>query len=44
MSASLLAIVVDYHDPLRCAQRGQAKFWAQALAYEVNQRNPASSR
>ena len=35
MSASLLAIVVDCHDPLR-----QAKFWAQALAYEVNQRNP----
>jgi hypothetical protein len=35
MSASLLAIVVDCRDPLR-----QARFWAQALAYEVNQRNP----
>jgi len=39
MSASLLAIVVDCHDPLR-----QAKFWAQALAYEVNQRNPGEFR
>jgi hypothetical protein len=35
MSASLLAVVVDCHDPL-----GQAEFWAQALAYEVNRRNP----
>ena len=35
MSATLLAVVVDCHDPLR-----QAKFWAQALAYEINKRNP----
>jgi Glyoxalase-like domain len=35
MSASLLAVIVDCQDPLR-----QARFWAQALAYEVNQRNP----
>jgi hypothetical protein len=35
ISASLLAVIVDCHDPLR-----QAEFWAQALAYEVNQRNP----
>ena len=32
---SLLAVVVDCHDPLR-----QAKFWAQALADKVSQRNP----
>jgi len=32
MPASLLAVIVDCHDPLQ-----QAKFWAQALAYEVNQ-------
>jgi Glyoxalase-like domain len=35
ISASLLAVVVDCHDPLR-----QAEFWAQSLAYEVSQRNP----
>ena len=35
MSASLLAVVVDCHDPLR-----QAEFWAQALAFKVNERNP----
>lgn len=35
MSVSLLAVVVDCHDPLR-----QAEFWAQALAYKVSQRNP----
>jgi predicted enzyme related to lactoylglutathione lyase len=35
ISASLLAVVVDCHDPLR-----QAEFWAQALACEVVQRNP----
>ncbi len=35
MSVSLLAVVVDCHDPLR-----QADFWAQALAYRVSQRNP----
>jgi hypothetical protein len=35
MSASLLAVVVDCHDPLR-----QAEFWAHALAYKVSQRNP----
>ena len=36
MSASLLAVVVDCHDPLR-----QAEFWAQALAFKVNERNPS---
>lgn len=35
MSASLLAVIVDCQDPLRLA-----RFWAQALAYEVKQRNP----
>ncbi|MFI6601668.1 VOC family protein [Nonomuraea sp. NPDC050536] len=35
MSVSLLTVVVDCHDP-----RSQAEFWAQALAYKVNQRNP----
>ena len=35
MSVSLLAVVVDCHDPRR-----QAEFWAQALAYKVSQRNP----
>jgi hypothetical protein len=35
VSVSLLAVVVDCHDPLR-----QAEFWAQALAYKVSQRNP----
>jgi predicted enzyme related to lactoylglutathione lyase len=35
MSASLLAVVVDCDDPVRLAE-----FWAQALAYEGNQRNP----
>src|SRR5262249_14347209 len=35
MSASLLAVIVDCHDPLR-----QAEFWSQALAYKVRQRNP----
>jgi predicted enzyme related to lactoylglutathione lyase len=32
---SLLVVVVDCRDPLR-----QAEFWAQALGYEVSQRNP----
>ena len=35
ISASLLAVIVDCHDPLR-----QAEFWSQALAYKVRQRNP----
>jgi len=35
MSASLFAVVVDCRDPLR-----QAEFWALALAYQVNRRNP----
>lgn len=35
MSASLLAVIFDCHDPLR-----QAEFWAQALDYKVSQRNP----
>ena len=35
MSASLLAVIVDCHDPLR-----QADFWAQALGYQVSRRNP----
>jgi len=35
MSVSLLAVVIDCHDPGR-----QAGFWARALAYEVTQRNP----
>ena len=39
MSVSLLAIVIDCHDPLR-----QAEFWAQALAYEVTQRSPGEFR
>ena len=33
--ASLLAVVVDCQDPFR-----QAEFWAQALAYQVTERNP----
>jgi len=32
---SLLVVVVDCRDPLR-----QAEFWAQALTYNVTQRNP----
>ena len=39
ISTSLLAVIVDCHDPLR-----QAEFWAQALAYEVIQRNPDEFR
>ena len=35
ISASLLAVIVDCHDPL-----SQAEFWAQALDYKVSQRNP----
>jgi predicted enzyme related to lactoylglutathione lyase len=35
VSVSLLAVIVDCHDPRR-----QAEWWAQVLAYEVNQRNP----
>ena len=35
MSASLFAVVVDCRDPLR-----QAEYWAQALAYQVDRRNP----
>jgi len=34
MSASLLAVVVDCHNPRR-----QAEFWALALGYQVSQRN-----
>ena len=34
MSLSLLTVVVDCRDPRR-----QAGFWAEALAYEVSQRN-----
>ncbi|HEY7143704.1 MAG TPA: VOC family protein [Streptosporangiaceae bacterium] len=35
MPVSLLAVIVDCADPLR-----QAEFWAWALGYEVDQRNP----
>ena len=35
MPATLLAVIVDCHDPLRVAE-----FWAQALAWKVAQRNP----
>ena len=35
MSATLLAVIVDCHDPLRVAG-----FWAQALAWKVTERNP----
>ncbi|WP_214319449.1 VOC family protein [Nonomuraea sediminis] len=35
MSVSLLTVVIDCRDPA-----SQAEFWAQALAYKVNQRNP----
>ena len=34
MSATLLAVIVDCHDPLRVAE-----FWAQALAWKVTERN-----
>jgi predicted enzyme related to lactoylglutathione lyase len=39
VSATLLVVVVDCHDPRR-----QAEFWAQALAYKVSQRNPDEFR
>src|SRR5581483_7904932 len=39
MSASLVAVIVDCHDPLRVAG-----FWAEALGYEVSQRNPDEFR
>ena len=32
---SLLAVIIDCHDPRR-----QAEWWARALAYQVSQRNP----
>ncbi len=35
MSVSLLAVIVDCHDP-----RSQAEFWAEALGSQVLQRNP----
>jgi Glyoxalase-like domain len=35
MSVSLFAVVVDCRDPRR-----RAEFWVQALAYQVNRRNP----
>jgi len=35
MPATLLAVIVDCHDPLRVAE-----FWAQALAWKVAERNP----
>ena len=35
MALSVLAVIVDCHDPRR-----QAEWWAQVLGYEVNQRNP----
>ena len=35
MSVSVLAVIVDCHDPRR-----QAEWWAQVLDHEVNQRNP----
>ena len=35
MSLSLLAVIVDCQDPRR-----QAQFWAEALEYQVTQRNP----
>jgi Glyoxalase-like domain len=35
VSVSLLAVIVDCHDPHR-----QAEFWAGALAFKVSQRNP----
>ena len=34
MSVSLLAVIVDCHDPRR-----QAEWWAQVLGYEAKQRN-----
>ena len=39
MPASLVAVIVDCHDPLRVAQ-----FWAQALAWKVTRRNPDEYR
>jgi predicted enzyme related to lactoylglutathione lyase len=35
VSLSLLSVIVDCRDPRR-----QAEWWAQVLAYRVNQRNP----
>ena len=35
MAVSLLVVVVDCRDP-----RSQAEFWAQALGYQVSERNP----
>jgi predicted enzyme related to lactoylglutathione lyase len=35
VSVSVLAVIVDCHDPRR-----QAEWWAQVLDHEVNQRNP----
>jgi predicted enzyme related to lactoylglutathione lyase len=39
MSASLVAVIVDCHDPLRVAG-----FWAEALAWKVARRNPDEYR
>ena len=35
VSVSLLSVIVDCRDPRR-----QAEWWAQVLAYQVNERNP----
>jgi predicted enzyme related to lactoylglutathione lyase len=35
VSVSVLAVIVDCHDPRR-----QAEWWAQVLGYKVNRRNP----
>ena len=39
MAGSLLAVIVDCRDPLRLAE-----FWAQALDFEVAERNPGEVR
>ena len=39
MSGSLLAVIVDCHDPVRLGE-----FWALALDYEVAGRNPGEVR
>jgi hypothetical protein len=39
MPGSLLAVIVDCHDPVRVGE-----FWAEALDYEVAERNPGEVR
>jgi hypothetical protein len=39
MSGSLLAVIVDCHDPLRLAE-----FWAEALDYEAAEQHPGEVR